>query len=51
MISISNSEFDKAVRLLRHLARTKGDTLREKEAARKAGLLVKSLEKKSIQKQ
>jgi hypothetical protein len=45
MIPLSNNDFDRAVRLLRFLSRTKGTTLKEKEAARKAGLLVKKLEK------
>jgi len=45
MIPLSNNDFDRAVRLLRLLSRTKGTTLKEKEAARKAGLLVKKLEK------
>lgn len=45
MRQISNNDFDQAVRLLRHLSRTKGQTLKEVEAARKATLLVKKFEK------
>lgn len=45
MRPLSNSDYDRAVRLLRFLSHTKGTTLRESEAARKAGLLVKKLEK------
>ena len=47
MRQLSNSDYDQALRLLRHLAHTKGNTLREKEAARKAGLLVKKLDNKN----
>ena len=45
MKSISNSDYDQALRLLRHISTVKGDSLKEREAARKAGLLVKKLEK------
>lgn len=45
MKSISNSDYDQAIRLLRHLSTVKGDSLKEREAARKAGLLVKKMER------
>lgn len=49
MKSISNSDYDQAIRLLRHLSTVKGDSLKEREAARKAGLLVRKLERKNIE--
>lgn len=45
MKQLSNSDYDSVLRLLRHLARTKGDSIRDSEAARKAGLMVKKLER------
>lgn len=43
---ISNSDFYSILRLLYALSRTKGDTVREKENARKAALLHKKLSKR-----
>ena len=48
MKSISNTDFKAALRLLDSLARTKGETVRERENARKAGLLVKKLKRKDV---
>lgn len=41
MIHISNSDYHTARRLLRHLSTTKGTTLREENAARQAGQLLR----------
>jgi len=46
MIPISNSDYHTARRLLRHLATTKGQTLREENAARQAGQLLRKWERK-----
>ena len=48
MIEVSNSDFGAILRLLDALSRTKGDSIREKEAARKATLLVKKLRRKAV---
>ena len=45
MRQISNRDYEQAIRLLRCLASTKGESLKEREAARMAKLLVKKLEK------
>ena len=45
MRQISNRDYEQAIRLLRCLASTKGESLKERETARKACLLVKKLEK------
>lgn len=48
MRHLSNNDYDQALRLLRHLSTVKGDSLKEREAARKAGLLVRKLERKTL---
>ena len=45
MIPISNSDYHTARRLLRHLSTTKGSTLREENAARQAGQLLRKWER------
>lgn len=50
MISLSNDDFKKTVRLLRILASNKGGTLRERESGRLAALLIRKLERKLIRK-
>lgn len=47
MRQLSNNDYDQALRLLRHLSNVVGDSLKEREVARKAGLLVRKLERKS----
>jgi hypothetical protein len=44
--TVSNTDFKAVLRLLDALSRTKGETVREKENARKAWLLAKKLRKK-----
>lgn len=51
MKTISNADYDLAIRLLQALSKTKGNTIREKENARKAGLLFKKLSKKKCHKE
>ena len=46
MKQVSNSDFDKILRLLGALSKTKGTTIRERENARKAALLYKKLSKR-----
>lgn len=46
MKQVSNSDFYKALRLLYALSTTRGETIREKENARKAFLLYRKLKKK-----
>lgn len=46
MIPISNADFHCVLRLLTALSRTKGESVREREDARKAGLLAKKLKRK-----
>ena len=46
MVPLSNTDFNKVVRLLEKLACKKGETLREKEDIRQATLLVKKLRKR-----
>ncbi len=46
MIEISNTDFQTVLRLLGILSLARGNTVKEKENARKAGLLVKKLNKK-----
>ena len=46
MKQVSNSDYNRILRLLDALSKTKGVTLRERENARKAGLLVKKLKRK-----
>ena len=46
MKAVSNTDFKAVLRLLDALSRTKGETVREKEDARKAGLLAKKLKRK-----
>ena len=47
MYKISNTDFERALRLLRSFAATKGGTLREQEERRKAKLLIRKLERKT----
>ena len=47
MISLSNEDFKKAVRLLKVLASSSGATLGEAEARRKARLLLRKWERKA----
>lgn len=49
MRQLFNNDYDQAIRLLRHLSTVKGDSLKEREAARKAGLLVRKLERKNLE--
>lgn len=46
MKQISNADFYAVLRLLESLSATKGATLRERENARKAGLLARKLNRK-----
>ena len=46
MKQISNADFYSVLRLLDALSRTKGETVRERENARKAMLLTRKLKKK-----
>lgn len=46
MKAVSNADFKAVLRLLDALSRTKGETIREKEDARKATLLARKLRKK-----
>jgi len=46
MKQISNADFASVLRLLDALSRTKGDSRREREDARKAALLTKKLKRK-----
>lgn len=46
MRHVSNSDYSRILRLLYALSGTKGETIREKENARKAALLYKKLKKK-----
>ena len=46
MKHISNNDFNAVLRLLDALSRTKGETIRERENARKAALLTRKLKKK-----
>lgn len=46
MVSLSNEDFDKAVRLLKAFAASQGKTLREREDRRQATLLARKLDKK-----
>ena len=50
MISISNSDYAKAMRLLRSFARSKGENLRANEERRQAYLLVKKWDRKEKRK-
>ena len=45
MKQISNADFASVLRLLDALSNTKGDSIREREAARKAKLLSKKLKR------
>ena len=49
MIEISNADFQAVLRLLDALSLARGSTIKEKENARKAGLLVKKLKRKDEQ--
>lgn len=46
MKQLSNTDFNAVLRLLDALSRTKGDTIRERENARKAALLTRKPKKK-----
>ncbi len=46
MKQLSNTDFYSVLRLLDALSRTKGETIRERENARKAALLTRKLKKK-----
>lgn len=46
MVPISNADFRSVLRLLEALSLARGSTVKEKEAARKAWLLVKKLKRK-----
>lgn len=46
MRQLSNYDFQLAMRLLRFLSQHRGTTLKEREASRKALLLVRKMEKK-----
>lgn len=46
MKQVSNSDFDKILRLLYALSKTRGATIKEQENARKATLLHKKLSRK-----
>ena len=46
MVPISNADFRSVLRLLEALSLARGSTIKEKEAARKAWLLVKKLKRK-----
>ena len=46
MKQVSNSDYSKILRLLYALSNTKGETIREKENARKAALLHRKLTRK-----
>lgn len=48
MKQLSNADFNQALRLLRYLSSLIGTTRKEREASRKARLLVKKMEKKSF---
>lgn len=47
MKQLSNSDYASVLRLLDALSNTRGITVRERENARKAGLLVKKLKRKN----
>lgn len=47
MIPISNADFQSVLRLLETLSLARGSTIKERENARKAGLLLKKLRKKN----
>ena len=46
MVPISNADFRTVLRLLDTLSLARGETIKERETARKAGLLVKKLKRK-----
>ena len=48
MVPISNADFRSVLRLLEALSLARGETIKEKEAARKAWLLVKKLKRKDV---
>ena len=48
MKEISNADFASILRLLDALSNTKGDSIREREAARKARMLAKKLKRLTI---
>lgn len=46
MKQISNSDYTLVLRLLKHLSSSSGMTAREKDMARKAGLVVRKMERR-----
>ena len=46
MKQISNADYSSVLRLLDHLSRRKGTTVRENEDARKAALLIRKFKRK-----
>lgn len=50
MKQLSNADFSAVLRLLDSLSRRQGTNTRERENARKAGLLTRKLKRKSLQK-
>lgn len=46
MIPVSNADFHSVIRLLDKLSLARGTTVKEREDARKAGLLAKKLKRK-----
>lgn len=47
MKHLSNSDYALTIRLLRHLSTNRGESLRDKEMSRKAGLMVRKMEKRN----
>ena len=45
MKQLSNSDYDLTLRLLRHLSAIKGESIKDKEMSRKAGLMVRKMER------
>lgn len=46
MRQLSDADFDLIIRLLRHLSAVKWDSRKDKERARKAGLLARKMERR-----
>lgn len=45
MRHLSDADFTLILRLLRHLSRNRGESVKDKEMSRKAGLMVRKMEK------
>ena len=45
MRQLSNSDYDLTLRLLRHLSAIKGNSVKDKEMSRKAGLMARKMGK------